>query len=79
MVHLTREQALEIYETIDELRCHWHPRRDGADYCCEFCQAQPPGDQNGPIVHADNCKGNQLQNMLSAALVQADEICPDSH
>lgn len=63
MRFITDEIAQEMQESIVNLMHHWRPNRDGSDYRCEFCTAEPPTDHE-QIVHDDDCSGVKFMAAL---------------
>jgi len=54
----------DLIEQLENMMHHWHPNRDGSDYRCELCSAEPETDQVYTIIHRDDCPGIRLLDEL---------------
>lgn len=66
-MYIGKKFASELYDKIDDLMLHWHPRRDAADYCCEFC-GNTAYTNNGGVKHEADCLGVRFKLSLEKGL-----------
>jgi hypothetical protein len=72
MITLTREQAEDLAENINDLLHQWSPSSCSADYQCAFCLNRPQTNF-GTIIHDSDCKGESFLKLLRDQLGENDE------